>query len=84
MNNFENAAQALNKKHYADSCGKTMMGQKAEGGYYHRPTALEEMEKSQKHNAEQLQLNNVGIEFLRANPAFNDFITLIRTGAISI
>jgi hypothetical protein len=58
--------------------------QVASGGFYHRPSALEEMEKQAAHNAEQFQLKSRGIEFLRDNPAFNEFITLIRTGAISI
>lgn len=51
---------------------------------YYRPSALEEMEKQAARNAEELQLKSRGINFLRDNPAFNEFITLIRTGSISI
>ena len=54
------------------------------GSSYQRPSALEEMEKNAAHQSEQLQLKSRGIDFLRDNPAFNEFITLIRTGSISI
>jgi hypothetical protein len=85
MNELPNASQSLNQKMRAadESIVQRQTGVAGNAGYY-RISALEEMEKQAAHNAEQLQLKSRGIDFLRDNPAFNEFITLIRTGSISI
>jgi hypothetical protein len=49
-----------------------------------RPSPLEEMEKRQAHNSEEGQKLYEGTSFLRRHPEFNEFIHLIRTGAIGI
>ncbi len=60
----------------------------AADGYYKRPTLLEELQKQHdhaaEHAAEQRERSIKAINFLKANPAFDEFITLIRTGCISI
>lgn len=57
----------------------------AQQGYSpRRPSLREEMEKAQYRDGEQAQLRSEAIDFLRDNPAFDQFISLLRKGAISI
>lgn len=65
-----------------DKCnaGQAVLG----GNYRYRPSPLEEMEKQLAHHDEQMTLKSRGITFLRDHPEFNEFITLIRAGALGI
>lgn len=51
---------------------------------YYRLNPLEEMEKQVAGNSKRLTLLSEGIDFLRDNPAFVQFIALVRKGSISI
>lgn len=66
----------------ADTCNK-VSGAAIGRGYY-KPTPQEELEKAAHHHGEQLHLKSRGADFLRDHPEFNEFITLIRAGALGI
>lgn len=50
----------------------------------YRPTIREEHEKSFAHHNEQLNKHERAIAFFRENPAFDEFVRLIRQGVIQI
>jgi len=64
----------------ADGCGQAVSG----GLRGHRPSPLEEMQKAQASSQDEQSKRSRGIDFLRDHPEFNEFITLIRIGAIGI
>jgi len=51
---------------------------------YQPPTLREEAEKLVGHHREQANKHDLAAAFFRENPAFDEFIRLIRSGAIRI
>lgn len=51
---------------------------------YRRPSLREEAEKSVGYHREQADKHDRAVAFFRENPAFDEFIQLIRSGAIQI
>ncbi len=49
-----------------------------------RPSPAEQAEKNYIHHSEQAAKASTAYTFLRQNPAFDEFIKLIRSGAIQI
>jgi len=78
-NNYNTA-----KMESPDICGASVQGSIGQTPSRYRSAPLEEMENQQASIAKDFDLRNQGINFLRENPAFNEFIRLIRMGAISI
>lgn len=66
--------------------GQAQAGIGSTQGYakLNRPSPLEELEKAQARDTQDLERRHGGIEFLRAHPQFNEFIALIRSGSIAI
>lgn len=81
---LKSAAQA--QQMAGQAIGKSPQVADIQKGNYEarRPSPLESMEAQQARELEATQLRSEGIEFLRANPAFDQFIVLIRKGAIGI
>lgn len=50
----------------------------------YRPSPAEEASKRQHYHLEEAQKAARAAEFFQANPAFSEFITLIRSGVIGI
>ena len=51
-------------------------------GYYRRPTLQEEAEKQAIHHSEMANKCAQAAAFLSANPAFDEFVRLVRAGVI--
>ena len=51
---------------------------------YRRPSPREEAEKNSAYHQELASTLRAGVEFLRENPQFDEFIRLIRAGSIQI
>jgi hypothetical protein len=51
---------------------------------YRRPTLAQELEKAQAQRQADLQSGAKALDFFSRNPAFDEFITLIREGSIRI
>lgn len=72
-------------KQYASTNGAAdMAGVGVGSNAYRRPSLLEELEKRQTQANEDESKRYQAIHFFRANPAFDEFIQLIRSGSIHI
>lgn len=84
MCNYENSGIGTATQ-YADMANaKTVAGSINNPARYQRPSLVEELEKQQYAAMEQSERTSRALNFLRANPAFDEFITLVRTGCIGI
>ena len=54
------------------------------GGYSPRPSVREELEKCQAQASDEAVKREAALQFFRDNPAFDQFIQLIRSGSIQI
>lgn len=90
MTNYDKESQLKSAVEAQQMAGQTIgkntqIANMKSGNYEaRRPSPLESMEAQQARESEAAQLRSEGIEFLRANPAFDQFIVLIRKGAIGI
>ncbi len=66
-----------------DCCTDAPCGQAVAGiGSYRRPTLQEEAEKQAIYHSEMANKSAKAAAFLSANPAFDEFIRLVRSGVI--
>jgi hypothetical protein len=66
-----------------DCCTEAQCGQAVAGiGYYRRPTLQEEAEKQAIHHSKMANKCAQAAAFLSANPAFDEFVRLVRAGVI--
>jgi hypothetical protein len=66
-----------------DWCTETQCRQAVDGiGSYRRPTLQEEAEKQAIHHSEMANKCAQAAAFLSANPAFDEFVRLVRAGVI--
>lgn len=65
----------LNKSYYGDTCTEAV---------YHPPTLREEAENRVGYHRSEADKQDRAVAFFRENPAFDEFIRLIRSGAIQI
>ena len=72
------AAGANNK----DCCTEAQCGQAVAGIGYGRPTLQEEAEKQAIHHSSMANKCAQAAAFLSANPAFDEFVRLVRAGVI--
>ena len=77
------AEQAYNDmKQCAEPITQGIMGQESGLNPYRRPTLREEAEKQLGFHREQADKHDRAVAFLRENPAFDEFVRLVREGAI--
>ena len=80
-------AQAVAQKMAAEQCSKqeSMPVGALGSNAYTRRTSLRDIEEKEVHYMhEQIQKKQQAIAFLTANPAFDEFITLVKRGVISL
>lgn len=76
-------AQKDSQMYAGEACSKqATMGIPAEP--YRPPTLREQAEKSVGYHRDQADKHDRAVAFFRDNPAFDEFIQLIRSGAIQI
>jgi hypothetical protein len=80
MCNYDNAKQAVPMQTKTPS-GAALSNA---GGYSPRPSVREELEKRQFQSSDEAMKREAAIQFFRDNPAFDQFIQLIRSGSIHI
>jgi hypothetical protein len=61
------------------TCGKAVAGG---GGYYQPPTLRDQAEKQIGYHREQADKYDRAAAFFRDNPALDEFVQLVRSGAI--
>lgn len=74
------AAENLMQSQAVGLAGKALDTRNGE----YRPSAREEAEKASYFHAEKAQKASQAADFLRENPAFNEFVRLLRVGAIQL
>lgn len=62
------------QSYYSDTCNQAQT--------YRPPTLREEAEKRVGHHRDQAEKADQAVAFLRENPAFDEFVRLVRAGVI--
>lgn len=75
------AAENLMKSNFGGTIAGTA---KADSNMAYRPSARDEAEKASFYHADLAQKASQAADFLRENPAFNEFVRLLRSGAIQL
>lgn len=73
--NLGGAATPAPSSHYGDTCG-------VQAGIPRSFSMREQAEKNTAHHYEQADKHSRSAKFFRENPAFDEFIQLVRSGAI--